>query len=529
MRAMNEVILAIKFIKYSAWESRWISRILEARDEELRWLKTLKLTTFSLGLLWEVIPVLVSAISFAFFTLVAKRELTADVAFPCITVFAMLGQSLAQLPKIANWFIISSVSLKRIEAYLNEDEVPECVSSLKRAPLPPHAPIDGRLGCADATFRWIQHPVLGDLDKKTGTQKLGLLGKIQKQWAAVLVHLRLRKAREVKTEAAEQPPEEEPFELKDISVTFPEGVLTLVCGPTGSGKSSLLSALLGEMDQVEGEVYLPKEPARLNEKTGLQVAISYCAQQPWLQHQSIKDNILFGLPFDEDRYRLTLGCCALLPDLAIFEDGDETEIGEKGISLSGGQKARVALARAVYARTQVVILDDILSAVDSPTAEYLIQKCLLGPLMKDRTVVLVTHHVDLVLPLVSWVVKLNEGRIEAQGTVANLRASGALVSANSHRTTVQGSKTEHSVAKDDTKVKEPKDAKKLVEDEKKSIGNVKLRVYKAYLSASSYWLFGMLIAFLAIDQLSECRTTQFLIEILNLAISFSATRAEILD
>ncbi|KAG8741815.1 hypothetical protein FRC12_015533, partial [Ceratobasidium sp. 428] len=503
MRAMNEVILAIKFIKYSAWESRWISRILEARDEELRWLKTLKLTMFSLGLLWEVVPVLVSAISFAFFTLVAKRKLTADVAFPCITVFAMLGQSLAQLPKIANWFIISSVSLKRIEAYLNEDEVPEYVSSLKRAPLPPHAPVDGRLGCVNATFRWIQHPVLGDLDKKTRTQKMGLLGNIQKQWAAMLVYLRLRKAKEVKTEATEQPPEEEPFELKDISVIFPEGVLTLVCGPTGSGKSSLLSALLGEMDRVEGEVYLPKEPTRLNEKTGLQVAISYCAQQPWLQHESIKDNILFGLPFDEDRYKLTLSCCALLPDLAIFEGGDETEIGEKGISLSGGQKARVALARAVYARTQVVILDDILSAVDSPTAEYLIQRCLLGPLMKNRTVVLVTHHVDLVLPLVSWVVKLNEGRIEAQGTVADLRASGALVSANSHRTTMQGSKTEHSVTKDDTQVKEPKDAKKLVEDEKKSIGNVKLRVYKAYLSASSYWLFGLLIALLAIDQLAQ--------------------------
>ncbi|KAG8717175.1 hypothetical protein FRC09_014648 [Ceratobasidium sp. 395] len=504
MRAMNEVILAIKFIKYSAWEFRWISRILEARDEELRWLKTLKLTMFSLGLLWEVVPVLVSAISFAFFTLVAKRELTADVAFPCITVFAMLGQSLAQLPKIANWFIISSVSLKRIEAYLNEDEVPEYVSSLKRAPLPPHAPVDGRLGCANATFRWMQHPVLGDLDKETRTQKLGLLGNIQRRWATILVYLRLRKAKEVKTEATEQLLEEEPFELKGISVIFPElGVLTLVCGPTGSGKSSLLSALLGEMDRVEGEVYLPKESTRLNEKTGLQVAISYCAQQPWLQHQSIKDNILFGLPLDEDRYKLTLSCCALLPDLAIFEGGDETEIGEKGISLSGGQKARVALARAVYARTQVVILDDVLSAVDSPTAEYLIQKCLLGPLMKNRTVVLVTHHVDLVLPLVSWVVKLNEGRIEAQGTAADLRASGALVSANSHRTAVQGSKTEHSVAKDYTKAKEPKDAKKLVEDEKKSIGNVKLRVYKAYLSASSYWLFGMLIAFLAIDQLMQ--------------------------
>ncbi|KAG8712847.1 hypothetical protein FRC08_014013 [Ceratobasidium sp. 394] len=149
-------------------------------------------------------------------------------------------------------------------------------------------------------------------------------------------------------------------------------------------------------------------------------------------HSSLGYSI-FGLPFGEDRYNLTLSCCALLPDLAIFEDGDEMEIGEKGISLSGGQKARVAPARAVYARTQVVILDDILSAVDAPTAEHLVQRCLLGPLMENRTVVLVTHHIDLVLPSVSWVVKLYEGQIEAQGTVAELRESGALVSTRTSR------------------------------------------------------------------------------------------------
>ncbi|KAG9088490.1 hypothetical protein FS749_002131 [Ceratobasidium sp. UAMH 11750] len=329
------------------------------------------------------------------------------------------------------------------------------------------------------------------------------MGKLKRSWNAALVFMRLRKVKDGKTTEAEQAREETPFELRNVSVIFPEGALSLVCGPTGSGKSSLLSALLGEMDRVEGEVYLPKEPTRLNEKTGLQTAISYCAQQPWLQHKSIKDNILFGLPFDEDRYKRTLSCCALLPDLAIFEDGDETEIGEKGISLSGGQKARVALARAVYARTQVVILDDILSAVDAPTAEHLVQECLLGPLMKNRTVVLVTHHVDLALPSVSWVVKLYEGQIEAQGTVAELRESGALASARAGQKEVQSGKQEHLGDKNDTKPKDTKDARKLVEDETKSTGNVKIRVYKTYLAAASYWLFSLLILFLAVDQLMQ--------------------------
>ncbi|KAG8737214.1 hypothetical protein FRC10_008460 [Ceratobasidium sp. 414] len=510
MRAMNEVILAIKFIKYSAWESRWISRILQAREDELKWLKMLKLTAFSMNLVWEVVPVLVSAIGFAFYTLVAGKELTVDVAFPCITVFAMLGQSLGQLPKIANWFLISSVSLKRIESYLSEDEVPEYVSSLKRSPLPPHAPVDGRLGCTDATFRWTRSSA-AKLDKSPSNQKLGFTGRLKKSWDAALVFMRLREVKEVEAEEVEQAGEEKPFELRNgVILKFDNG--------------TVLSALLGEMDRVEGEVYLPKEPTRLNERTGLQTAISYCAQQPWLQHKSIKDNILFGLPFDEDRYKFTLSCCALLPDLAIFEDGDETEIGEKGISLSGGQKARVALARAVYARTQVVILDDILSgislilttltslpyrpnvlpsAVDAPTAEHLVQKCLLGPLMKHRTVVLVTHHVDLVLPSVSWVVKLHEGQIEVQGTTAELRESGALASAGASQKKVQNSKQEHPGDMNDPKPKDAKDVRKLVEDETKSTGNVKIRVYKTYLSAASYWLFSLLIVFLAVDQLMQ--------------------------
>ncbi|KAG8730641.1 hypothetical protein FRC11_006220, partial [Ceratobasidium sp. 423] len=213
------------------------------------------------------------------------------------------------------------------------------------------------------------------------------------RWAKFLTMLRLRKkVNPPEAQETTSTEEDQPFTLCDVSVVFPEGVLTLVYGPTGSGKSSLLSAILGEMDRFEGESYLPKDPTRLNSKTSLQMATSYCAQQPWLEHKSIKENILFGSPFDQERYKATLDACGLRPDLALFEDGDETEIGEKGVSLSGGQKARVALARAVYARTQFVILDDVLSAVDTHTAEHIVQRCLRGPLLRNRTVVLVTHH-----------------------------------------------------------------------------------------------------------------------------------------
>ncbi|KAG8685634.1 hypothetical protein FRC08_012996, partial [Ceratobasidium sp. 394] len=286
-------------------------------------------------------------------------------------------------------------------------------------------------------------------------------------------------------------------------VVFPEGLLSVVFGPTGCGKSSLLAAILGEMDCLEGEVYLPKEPTRVNDTTGLRMGVSYCAQQPWLEHKSIKDNILFGSPFDKERYEATLSACALGPDLAIFDDGDETEIGEKGVSLSGGQKARVALARAVYARTQVVLLDNVLSAVDSHTAENLVHRCLLGPLMKHRTVVLVTHHVELVLPAAGWVVRLREGQVEAQGTVESMREDGMLPLG---RDKAKEWGMEEDDKKEDgaeKKIEEKKAGTKLVEDEKKSEGSVKGQVYRTYLSAASYWLFGLLVLLLAIDQLLQ--------------------------
>jgi ABC-type phosphate transport system ATPase subunit len=187
------------------------------------------------------------------------------------------------------------------------------------------------------------------------------------------------------------------FELKDINIVFPHGQLTLVTGPTASGKTALLLAQLGEMTMVPpsqsgsqnlfstvsntsngtgtraSRILLPKHPRGPLNQFGLRSSISYAAQSPWLEHLSIRDNILFGEPFESERYWDVIESCALRTDLELLEDGDWTEIGERGISLSGGQKARVALARAVYARSQVVLLDDPLSAVVSHPPKLSIQ------------------------------------------------------------------------------------------------------------------------------------------------------------
>ena len=168
-------------------------------------------------------------------------------------------------------------------------------------------------------------------------------------------------------------------------VTFKRGVFNLVVGPTGSGKTSLLMALLGELH------YLPNGPesyVSLPRAGG----VAYAAQESWVQNETIRDNILFGAPFDEERYNKVIDQCALKRDLTLFDAGDLTEVGEKGLTLSGGQKARITLARAVYSRAQILLLDDVLAALDVHTSRWIVDKCFKGDLLRGRTVVLVVRH-----------------------------------------------------------------------------------------------------------------------------------------
>lgn len=159
------------------------------------------------------------------------------------------------------------------------------------------------------------------------------------------------------------------FRIRDFNLSFPTGKLSIVLGPVGSGKSTLLLSLLGETNCLAGSSFLPSPVAR---GSGSDPAIltdttAYAAQSPWLESLTIRENILFGAAFNEQRYLDVLDVCALNPDLAQFVLGDDTEVGEKGTVLSGGQKARISLARAIYSSSKFILLDDVLSAVDSHT------------------------------------------------------------------------------------------------------------------------------------------------------------------
>ncbi|SCV74803.1 BQ2448_7832 [Microbotryum intermedium] len=289
----------------------------------------------------------------------------------------------------------------------------------------------------------------------------------------------------------------QPFELNVDDLTIPMGKTTIIAGDVGSGKSALLLALLGELHRRSGEV---KFPAR--------VKTSFAAQSAWLLDDTVKANILFGEKYEMERYEDTIRACSLEEDLKGFEEGDETRVGEKGVSMSGGQKQRVALARAVYSQSEIVLLDDVLSAVDSTTVAAVVENCLNGPLLAGRTVVLVTHFVKLCTRRIKnckLVVTLHDGEIESIETPKKRdkkhlsprdapgmrRTSSNISTTSSFDQRVFNSKKEEDEAANKKKEQEQKLARG---DEGETGTDISFRVYKKYFTVMGGWVFWTLYA-----------------------------------
>lgn len=302
--------------------------------------------------------------------------MTPSKAFASLAVFNELRFALNALPDVFVSGLESLVSLRRIEKFLAQPEI--------QLPHPVMQPPASVISLRSATVRW---PVATTgADSSDGERSLPQTPR-----------------------TGASTPFGGTFALRDVSVDFVPGELNLICGPLGSGKTLLIQSLLGEADVLTGQVICPRsspdgiftfaeDHSVLTRDTWVVPGqVAYVPQAAWLQNASIRSNILFGLPMDQQRYDSTLEACSLTKDLAALDDGDQTEIGERGIGLSGGQKHRVSLARAVYSRAGVLLLDDVLSAVDAHTAHHIYTHCLLGPLLKGRTVLLVSHHAQLIL------------------------------------------------------------------------------------------------------------------------------------
>lgn len=296
--------------------------------------------------------------------------------------------------------------------------------------------------------------------------------------------------------------------LRDATFTFPRGELSVISGKTGSGKSLLLSAIIGEADLVSGTIFAPTAPSALERHDhkahrGNWVIPSlkaYVAQTPWIENASLRDNVLSGLPLDEERYTAVIEACALRKDLEVLADGDKTELGANGINLSGGQKWRVTLARAVYSRAGILVLDDVFSAVDAHVGRHILERCLAGPLCRGRTRILVTHHVALCRPRARFLVELGDdgtvlhsGVIEDEGEeeleVVETREEVEQVASDGAAVDVDTDETALGDGHGELLTKIPsKTPRRFVEEETREKGAVKAEVYKTYFKSSGGYL-----------------------------------------
>uniref|UniRef100_A0A8B9SEE7 Multidrug resistance-associated protein 1 n=1 Tax=Apteryx owenii TaxID=8824 RepID=A0A8B9SEE7_APTOW len=350
VKLLSEMLHGIKILKLYAWEPSYQKKVMSIREREVDVLKSSGyLATYSM-LTLTCIPFMVSLAAFGvFFHVDEENVLTASKVFTSISLFNILRLPLFDLPSVISAVAQTKVSLSRLEDFLYaEDLNPEDVSTNYSGN---HA-----VGFIGASFRW---------------DKSGL-----------------------------------PV-LKNLNVSIPEGSLVAVVGQVGSGKSSFLSAILGEMEKLEGTV----------QRRG---SVAYVSQQAWIQNAILQENILFGSNLNRPYYEQVLKSCALLPDLEQLPNGDQTEIGERGVNISGGQKQRVSLARAVYSNADLYLLDDPLSAVDVHVGKHLFEK-LIGPsgLLKSKTRILVTHNLTL-LPQTDLIIVMEEGRISQMGTYQEL-------------------------------------------------------------------------------------------------------------
>ncbi|KAJ3006603.1 hypothetical protein HKX48_009558 [Thoreauomyces humboldtii] len=514
----NEAVQNIRVLKYFGWEDLYIGRIMAKRSEELRALVKFNIIWIGMEILRWAGTMGVIFVTFLWYTLIGGHTFTPATAFTAIALLHQVGETINFLPAISMWILRGQVAFKRINDFLEEEDLERYDADARNS----YITDDGKLAIASGQFIYMGI----DTSEKTAEKKVDK----RKGW----FRLPWKKAPVIDEEAApllaagttESPalPTVNEFKLRNINVDFPLGKLSAVVGNTGAGKSSLLLGLLGEMRRVSGTISLP------DPREG---GVSFASQTAFMMNNTVKENILFGAEFDEERYEAVIDGCALRSDLASLPNGSQTEIGEKGINLSGGQKARISLARAAYSKASIVLLDDPLSAVDASTARHILDHCLLG-LLKDRTTIIVTHAVDLVLPVAAFVVCLKDGGIAGSGTLAEVLANPDLNVTIEKEAHQQEEKKE---AEDEAKAIEtasdeitssndsPADktakavdaaasadskkdnGKKLTEAEGMSRGKVDRGLYLKYFAAAGgIWMFGLFIVGIIANQAAEYGT-----------------------
>ncbi|XP_041994072.1 ABC transporter C family member 2-like [Salvia splendens] len=429
---MNEILAAMDTVKCYAWENSFQTKVQTVRNDELSWYRKAQLLGALNSFMLNSVPVVVIVISFGIFTLLGG-DLTPARAFTSLSLFAVLRFPLFMLPNIITQVVNANVSLKRLEDLLLADEQ-------ALFPYPPIEPGLPAISIRNGYFSW-----------------------------------------EAK---AERPT------LSNINLDIPIGSLVAIVGSTGEGKTSLVSAMLGEL------------PPVADANVVIRGNVAYVPQVSWIFNATVRDNILFGSPFEPARYEKSIDITCLQHDLEVLPGGDLTEIGERGVNISGGQKQRVSLARAVYSNSDVYIFDDPLSALDAHVGRQVFEKCIKTEL-RGKTRVLVTNQLHF-LSEVDRILLVHEGTVKEEGTYEELSSSGILfqklmenagkmeeyveepedvgkVEDKDSKPTVNG--TSNEMSKDDNQTHKKEGKSILIKQEERETGVVSWNVLMRYKNA----------------------------------------------
>ncbi|XP_031482452.1 ABC transporter C family member 13 isoform X2 [Nymphaea colorata] len=447
IRRAGELLTHIRTLKMYSWELLFTDRLMEVRELEVKHLSTRKYLDAWCVFFWATTPTLFSLFTFGLFTLLG-HPLNAATVFTCVALFNILISPLNSFPWVINGIIDAVISTRRLTRLLC------CTSAM-------HQQTIQSFGHFERAVRSCTYP--------HGNQQ----NNIHDIMAVVINDANCVWTNKKSTNKA--------IVLKHINLEIPCGFLVAIVGEVGSGKSSLLNAILGEMQLLHGSVCTHG-------------TIAYASQVPWILSGTIQDNILFGKQYIAQRYNDVVCACTLDFDIRLMVGGDHAHVGEKGVKLSGGQRARLALARAIYHGGDIYLLDDVLSAVDAQVASWIIQNAILGPLMNQKTRILCTHNPQIISSA-DMVIVMDGGRVKWSGSSPEFNLSSfATHCTNSNMLSPQSINQKTSTgAAESTKqllgleitAESLEDVNETVGEEVRKVGKVEFSVYKSYAKFAS--------------------------------------------
>ncbi|ODA84061.1 hypothetical protein RJ55_02579 [Drechmeria coniospora] len=488
----QEILHSVRFVKYFGWEEAFMGRLGQFRAKEIHAIQVLLAIRNAINAVSMSMPIFASMLSFITYSL-TNHDLAPAQVFSSLALFNGLRIPLNLLPLVLGQVTDAWSSLQRIEAFLAEEEQEEDLI------LSPDA--DAAVELIDASFTWERTPTQDpDRGNVAGAAKAEKAAATEAGTDDDAV-----RSASSKGDASGAPSDRgEAFGIRDLSFKAGRNELIAVIGTVGSGKSSLLAALAGDMRKTNGDVVFGASRA-------------FCPQYAWIQNTTLQSNITFGKKLDRPWYNRVIDACALQADLDMLPHGDLTEIGERGITISGGQKQRLNIARAIYFDADVVLMDDPLSAVDAHVGRHIFDNAILG-LLKDKCRILATHQL-WVLSRCDRIVWMEAGKIRAVDTFPNLMRDHEAFQALMETTAVEkigedddDEEAQPANAEAETKKKgKSRKSAALMQQEEKAQASVPWSVYGAYVRASgSMWNAPLVLVILVLSQGANIMTSLWL-------------------